>query len=44
MSCMVNDIKYKEHYKVNILTCLEGVGDLKMNRASEGIGENMESS
>jgi hypothetical protein len=44
MSCMVNDIEDKEHYKVSILTCLEGVGDLKMNRASEGTGENTESS
>jgi hypothetical protein len=34
----VNDIEVKERYEVKILTCLEGVGDLKMSRASEGTG------
>jgi hypothetical protein len=42
MLSKVNDIEVKEHYEVNILTCFEGVGDLKMNRASEGTGENTE--
>ena len=34
----MNDIEVKERCEVNILTCLEGVGDLKMSRASEGTG------
>ena len=39
----VYDIEVNQHYEVNIFTCFEGVGDLKMNRASEVTGESTES-
>jgi len=42
MLSKVNDIEAKEHYEVNILTCLEGVGDLIMNAASEGTGSHLD--
>jgi hypothetical protein len=44
MLSKVNDIEVKGRYEANILTCFEGVGDLKTSRASEGRGENTESS
>jgi hypothetical protein len=44
MLSKVIDIDVKERYEVNILTCFEGLGDFKMNRASEGTRENTESS
>ena len=42
MLSKVKDIEVKKHYEMNILTCSEGVDDLKMNRASEGTGSHLD--